>query len=180
MWTSTGSYGAQSWNGSGTAIISDTSSTTYQVTIADSLSLGNNTGFFNYTIPGTVLPDGTIMYGDPANEEVGTGTGTINAMAATVRCYSYKDQNKTIKSDYISAETEKGCAAAAKDFGNPWIKVVNNNTVSLSGTIDTVPEPSSLALLLFGLLSFIPILRFRCTRKTDFKRACPSSIFDQQ
>ena len=114
-WTSMGSYGAENWRGSGNATIVDTSSTTFEVMFADSLAVGNNTGSINYAIPGTVLPDGTVMYGDLTNDEVGTGTITVDGMALAGACYSYKDAAMKVVSDFaILLPSGKTC----QEFGN--------------------------------------------------------------
>src|SRR5262249_29246800 len=62
-WTSSGTYGGQGWSGSGSATISDATSTTFQVSLLYSLTAGGNSASIDYVIPGTVAPDGTVMFG---------------------------------------------------------------------------------------------------------------------
>jgi hypothetical protein len=173
-WTSMGAYGTESWNGSGDAIVVDTSPTTFQVTFADSLAVGSDTASLNYVIPGTILSDGTIMYGDPTNEEVGTGTGTLNGMALRGACYSYKDAAMKILSDFAFV-FDKTCQEFGNENNNRYVKDIGGNgkTLALNGTIETIPEPSSFLLLVVGLLGLASGCRYRPVR---YQRLSPRPL----
>lgn len=157
-WTDAGSYGIASWTGSGSATITDTSPTTFQVVFTDSLTVGGNTASLDYTIPGTVLAGGTIVFGSAAGDEVGAGTGMINGMALANRCYSYKDAAMTIQSDIVIRPDDKACDDFHTD-DNIYVK--DNGGLLLTGTISTtIPEPSSI-LLSASALSTLLLLRRR-------------------
>lgn len=150
-WTSTGSYGAASWNSSGSATITDATPTTFDLAFIDSLTVGSNTASLDYTIPGTVLGDGSVVFGAAAGDEVGSGTGMINGMALANRCYSYEDAAMTIQSDIVIRPDDLACDDYHTDK-NKYVK--DNTTLLLTGTITTtgIPEPSALILVVSGLL----------------------------
>ena len=82
---------SQSWSGNGSATITDTSTTTFQVGLSYSMTVGSNSASISYLIPGTVTSNGTILYGGPGNEEAGEGSLDLNG-ATTLNSlkYSYK------------------------------------------------------------------------------------------
>jgi len=161
-WTSTGTYGTQTWSGSGNATITDLTTTTFQVAFSDSVKVGNNTGSINYVIPGTVLSNGSVMYGSPSTPDVGTGTAILNGVTYTnVSYFSYLRFWPYIICDYN---------------GNypfpPWIPsdnyykttsaAVDSADFALTGYITSVPEPSGLLLLggsLFGVSIYVLMCR---------------------
>jgi hypothetical protein len=158
-WTDTGTYGLLGWTGSGSSTIADTSSTTFQVTFNDTLTVGGDNLTLNYIIPGTVLGDGTIMYGDATDPEAGTGTQTGN-VAATLKCFSYLDAAMTIKSDvFIVIDPSKPNCSDYIDPNeeNKYLKKAGTTFSPESGTIQTepIPEPATLLMLSSGLLTLI-------------------------
>jgi hypothetical protein len=185
-WSSTGSFGSQTWSSTGSALFADTGAGAFEVTINDSLSIGSNRATLDYMIPGSVQPDGTIMYGDPSNEEVGTGTVTINLRPSPdTMCYSYSSFIKTSRtlSDAFQRLPGKTCSEtadlipAAQRNNNNYFSSSSPTLLSLTGTITSaspVPEPSSfflvLVLLSVGLL-------FETRRRNRGRRiSCPWRI----
>jgi hypothetical protein len=83
-WTDAGTYGAQGWSGSGSATITDVSATIFQVAVVDTLTIGSHVASVSGVIPGTVLSDGTIMFGDPANPEAGPVPAIIDGLARDI------------------------------------------------------------------------------------------------
>jgi len=146
-WTDSGTYGAWVWTGSGSATITDTGPASFQLAISDSLMVGSNMAALAYTIPGTVLADGTILFGSAGGDEVGSGTGTINGLALANTCYSYRDAAMTMRSDIVIRPDDKPC----DDYHTADNQYVRDNTI-LVGTISTVvPEPPPIFLLGAGL-----------------------------
>lgn len=114
----------------------------------DSLTVGSNTASLDYTIPGTVLADGTVVFGSAAGDEVGTGTGLVNGMALANRCFSYSDAAMTMRSDIVYRPDDQACDDGK--IGNEYVK--ENGGLVLTGTISTaIPEPSSILLVSVGL-----------------------------
>ncbi len=158
-WSSTGTYGTSTWSGSGSATITDTSTTTFNVTFLDSVSVGGNTGSINYVIPGSLLPNGNIMFGTPSNPEVGTGSETLNgnttlnaALFSYLRFFPYAPcdyRNGYPFPPWIPADNVYYATAAS-----PTAVVF-----TLTGSISAVPEPSTLVMagmaLLGGVLSAV-------------------------
>jgi hypothetical protein len=154
-WNTSGSYGVQSWSGSGSATITDTSATTFQVGLLYSMTLDGNSGSIAYVIPGTVSLGGMIMFGNPANPEAGTGTVNVNGTQyLSIVGFSYKSDPSIfqIPSDIsiLGSTTAENKYTGDRNDPQP-------GQFTLSGTITSVPEPSSLALLGFGLLAAITL-----------------------
>jgi hypothetical protein len=169
-WTNSGSYGNQSWSGSGSATIADTSSTTFQVSLSYSMMVGSNSASINYMIPGTVGSDGTIMYGEPGNEEVGDGTFSLNGTPnKNISKYSYKTLSNGLQiiSDIRIFGKKRG-------FNNDY------NTDEFRGIIigpltSSVPEPSSALLMGFGLLALMGmcVWQYRSVSARPATDRCP-------
>ena len=162
-WDTTGNYGSLVWSGTGSATITDTSATTFRVAFNDSVELGSNTASLNKVIQGTVLPDGTIMYGDPTNPEVAaTGSGMVNGTPLDACYFSYKKQTDVVNSDVIFTPDDKPPESPEK-LENSYVEKNPDGFLFLSGTITSpVPEPSSLLLLVSGLVGAVtywPIFR---------------------
>ncbi len=173
-WTSAGTYGAQSWSGSGSATIADTSATTFNVTLTESLAIGTSTASMNYVIPGTVLANGTEMFGSQQNQEAGTGTVTLNGVAfLNILADSWYKTGKwlpDIPSDYYDSE---GVPQYYPPFvgGDNYFKAgtappPSNGSFNLTGiiTVNSVPEPSGFLLLSFGLFGVLGFLHIGTKR----------------
>jgi hypothetical protein len=174
-WTSAGTYGTENWSGAGAATIMDTSSTTFQVSFSSSLAVGAGTASMQYTIPGSVLPDGTFMFGDPSNGEVGTGSLTLDGVGFTnvAIVLSYRteggfapDSPRTLIVSDIFGYPIGGLGLLNKDY----VVIPLPFSMSISGTITSVPEPPSILLVASGILVLVPI-RF-CTRRKTPRKSC--------
>jgi PEP-CTERM motif-containing protein len=152
-WTSSGSYGSQSWSGSGSATIADTSSTTFQVGFVYAMTVGSNSASISYQIPGTVTSNGTIMYGDPGNGAVGTGSLTLNGvLGQNELSYSYLE----IPDPHVWSRITRSDRP-----GVHWVNSLDIDAVTgaasgiIIGPLKDTPEPSSLLLMGFGLLGLV-------------------------
>jgi hypothetical protein len=148
-WTSTGSYGSQSWSGNGSATITDTSSTTFQVGLSYSMTVGSNSASISYLIPGTVTSNGTIMYGGPGNEEAGTGALDLNGVT-TLNNLRYYYKHILCCIDIISdihAVDKK--AIFENDYEFDEFRGIIIGPVS---SPPPIAEPSSFVLMGLGLL----------------------------
>lgn len=151
-WSATGSYGALAWTGSGSASITDTSASTFQVTFADSVAVGSHTASISATIPGTVLPDGSIMYGNSLNPEAGPFVATIDGVNNGIY-YSYHQLNATsIKSDWLWAPPGQN-----PPFPGGYDNWVGPFNAAFTGTVGTAPEPSSI----LGLCAACVLMGYR-------------------
>ena len=157
-WTDSGTYGSHAWSGSGSAVITGTSATTFDVTFADSLDVGGATASVDGTLPGTVLPDGDVVYGASVDSEVGPVDVLINGHRNKDLYLSYrKKDHELILSDY--AFVRVGGRPPRAQGRNDYVIIAtpadaatsDEGTFGLSGTITTVPEPASWAFVLAGL-----------------------------
>lgn len=151
-WLDSGSYGTDTWTGSGSASFVDTSATTFQMTFSDSVDVDALTASANAVIPGTVLPDGTIMFGTLSQPEAGPGTAVIDGKDYDIY-FSYRIVNgKKIYSDWIKVKKGTLPPPPPPEFMNQYVeKHPPIGPMLLNGTITAVPEPSTWPLLLVGL-----------------------------
>jgi hypothetical protein len=162
-WSSTGTYGASQWSGGGSATITDTSATTFQMNLSANLAVGTNNASINYVVPGTMLPDGTEMLGTPTNPEAGTGTMFVNAMAMAGPRFSWYKTPRwlpNILSDifyngiprpippFIYVDNYENLTSAPPPPNGQFVMA---ETIATSAS----PEPSCLALLGTGVLSLL-------------------------
>jgi hypothetical protein len=179
-WTSSGTYAAETWDTEAHVTIVNPSADTFVVLLNDTFHLGANTALLDYTIPGSVLPDGTIMFGSPGNEEVGTGTVSINMRPANdTMCYSYSSFIKTSRtlSDAFQRLPGKTCSETAdlipaeQRNNNNYFSTASPTLLSLTGTITSaspVPEPSPFSPTLVWLTA-AGLFEIRRRRRADCK-----------
>ena len=158
-WASTGSFGALTWTGSGSASITDTSATTFNEMFSDSVMLGSNTASINVTIPGTLVAGNTVMFGDPMNPEVdAAGSGFVNGVALAKKIYSYsKDKDGNLTQSDIQFVPDDDPPKKFKD--NLYDANGNMLPFTLVGSISAVPEPSAGQLLALGTLALLGLGR---------------------
>lgn len=163
IWNDTGTYGSLAWNGSGQATFSDTSSTTFELDFTDSLTVGANSATVDYQIPGTVLADGTVMFGDPSDTEVGSGTVTGISVNP---CYSYASFFDRTLTDIVPHLPGKTCQELVPPNAiDRYVPSAIGSFTALSGTIETVPEPASWLMFGSGMVGIF------CYRARRFRRA---------
>jgi hypothetical protein len=165
-WTSTGTYGAETWNGSGAATFSFPTASTFQVAYSSSLTIGSNTVLDNTIISGA--DNGTLLYYTGA-----TGTLTINNNAPIpaptptegnfISTAAGQPDFDDIEVDGKKTITSLACLDEV-DL-SPYSPYPPTLIVS-SGRISFVPEPSSLVLASFGVLSLLVSYASRHAGKT--------------
>jgi hypothetical protein len=151
-WTSTGTYGAQAWNGSGSATFVFPTANTAEVIYSSTVTIGANTVVNNSTIYGSDNGTWFSYYGV-------TGTISINGMnpipapqptqgtilSPIVGDLGYDDYEVngrvTITSLYEICDEED-------ELGYPYSPTL----IKSAGTVSFVPEPSSLVLTSIGIL----------------------------
>jgi hypothetical protein len=151
-WSNTGTYGAAAWSDTGSATITYPTATTFQVALTESLMEGSNTASLSYTIPGTVLGSGAIVFGSAAGDEAGTGSGVINGAALAGICFSYANAGTAINANAVI-----GTACGGQAVVNTSVIGAGN---AVSGTISTTPEPSYVIVFGFGISALL-LLRKR-------------------
>jgi hypothetical protein len=165
-WNTAGSIGSSIVTGNGAISISYPTSSTFNLAFSDSLGYGGNTYTLNTSIPGSILSDGTIMFGSPGNEEVGNGEiGDPHWIQ-----YSYY-QDTDVISDIIIFPPIGPLIGKVKNVDYPtppYIPPFTPLTGSFQETItlSPVPEPSTMMLvLLSGGLGAVHRLCRKCRRK---------------
>jgi hypothetical protein len=155
-WTSTGTYGASSWLGSGSATFSFPTATTFTETFTSSTAIGSNTGNDSAVINGTDDPNVTYT----------SSSGMLTVNDPTIECFeisrSYAENKNKTTDDY---------KASCFRFDPPPTTFVGflviqsqDTTQSLNlgivdhGTMSFVPEPPSLIILGTGVLALAGIL----------------------
>jgi len=162
-WTSTGSYGADTWTGSGSAQFTFPTSSTFQVAYSSSLTIGSNTVLTNTTISGS--DDGTFL-----SYSGTTGTQTVNGAEMPVPYFDTllvpKNPKKGDK-DFDDIDLNNGKVRIVSDTTIEDVKPgppTPPTMIADSGTLRAVPEPSSLALAGLGLLGLIGYAGWRGQR----------------
>ena len=170
-WTGTGTYGANAWTGSGSMTIAETSSTTFQVTLAESLDIGGSTASLNSVIPGTVLPDGDIVYGDSSDSEVGSGTALLDGVRKYDVYYSYrKEDHRLVQSDIVLVRKGRPLPPPPPGWRNIYlVKPISDDLFDITGKITSTPEPSNWGIV-FGGLALIGALVRRHRRASSAAR----------
>ncbi len=153
-WTTSGSFGSKSVTGNGSTSISYPTPETFTLLLAESLQCGSRTYAIDYSIPGSFLPDGSVMFGTPGNPEVGAGTTRLDGIfVETKDTYSYLDK------DDIQASDKNGNAIISGGANN---KIIKTTAVGGGiGTITIVPEPTAVALLGLGIVGLLACARER-------------------
>ncbi|MGA2440011.1 MAG: PEP-CTERM sorting domain-containing protein [Tepidisphaeraceae bacterium] len=150
-WNATGIFGSGNVAGNGTATISYPTSGTLDLIFSDALEYGGHTYALNYNIPGSILSDGTIMFGSLGDEEVGSGTIDLDGLlqADKPHKYSYLDADDTVASD------DNGVALITGGANNKVYKYTDDG--GLTGTIaaPVIPEPSTFVLVGIGVVSLL-------------------------
>lgn len=162
-WTSSGTYGANTWTGSGSATFSFPTGTTFQINYLSTLSIGSNTGQDSLVITGT---DGTSI------TDTGTsGTVTVNGVAAAA--------DPMYNSLLIPVNPMPGAPDFDDIVRNGKLYIVSNTVIDNvspgspappsqivdAGTIQVVPEPASLSLFGAGVLGLL-CYRWKCSKWT--------------
>jgi len=149
-WETTGTFGGASVTGGGTSTISYSTSSSFDMTLSDTLVYGGNTYALNYSdIPGSILTDGDIMFGSPGNEEVGNGTLTLNGEPfGDPFCSYYGVRTGTVLT--LSLSDICWGLSIAPALNNYY----DSSGAVIKGKIIT-PEPSTFALLGVSALSLL-------------------------
>jgi hypothetical protein len=153
-WTSTGTYGNQAWSGSGSATFTFPTNTTYQVAYNSSLTIGSNTVVYsNTTISGAY--DGTGLYYTGT-----TGSLTLNNMAIdepefTQYVISVPVIDKVLVDDIDDDGEITIWSVSRIQSVSPYPPSYPPTLITSTGTIQFVPEPSSIVLAGFGIIGVI-------------------------
>jgi hypothetical protein len=164
-WTSSGTYGAQAWNSSGSATFTFPTASTFQVAYSSSLTVGSNTLLDNTTISGA--DNGTYLYYTGT-----TGTLTLNHNApvpapmktsdTALKPYVGIDDYDDIEVDGKRIITSIDCIYEIKLSPNPPYPPI---LIKSAGHISFVPEPSTLVLASFGILAML--LTWQCRNRSS-------------
>jgi hypothetical protein len=173
-WTSSGSYGVQGWTGNGSATFTFPTTSTFQVAYSSIVTIGSNTVQYNSVISGA--DNGTWLYYTGT-----TGTLTLNSMPIPEPEFT----------EYI-LKAPSGGKLVIDDIDDDgeiiiWsqyeIKSVYPSppsppiTIVAAGTIQFVPEPSSMVLAGFGVLSLI--VGYACRRPGKTRTLKPEPYLDR-
>lgn len=156
-WTTSGFYGADTWNGSGSALILDTP-TGFQVDFNSSLTIGGKLGFADLLLVGAIDPDEITYIED-------TSSGEVVIEASPKRRFPIRPSLRIRRWWPPVIEND------IKIFG--WEIIKSRFDIDpppdircINGPITTVPEPSTLLLLGPGLAVVIGFGRKRLFKKS--------------
>lgn len=152
-WTSTGSYGALSWSGSGSAQFAFPTSSTFTETYSSSLSLGAgvDTGSYSLSLGGNV--GGFVEYTDGNGVMLVQGEAKPSPFVPTSRQYNPPRNGVTGVDDACYGRLIFGiCFGREVIISESKVGPVEPD-IFVNGTTQVVPEPSTLALMSAGLFS---------------------------
>ena len=151
-WTSTGTFGADSWTGSGSLAFSGNAAN-FQIDVASNLQVGSNTVVDSAILSGTSSPT-NVELTTLSSTEILNGT-TLPGHIMTVTMDAVGRKRATCSMD--------GTIGGA--ILNDWELITGD---LYSGTISSAPEPSSLGVVLMPLAC---LALFRLWRRLEADRA---------
>lgn len=167
-WTSAGSYGLNLWSGGGSAVITDTSPVSFTIHFLDNVTLGSDSGSYDVTIPGIFdVPVNPSEIDFLASSE--TGTVMVNKKPTSFPplglTFKYRSSVQTDFNigDFEIIKDNHGCTprpGGVSSCGPGFAPSVTS--VTLSGTISTVPEPSTLPIVGSGAIALV---YYACRRR---------------
>jgi hypothetical protein len=162
-WTTTGSYGANNWIESGSAMFTFPTSTTFTETYSSSITVGTHTGSFALSIDGSDSPD--VTYLDASGTTI--ADGQMRPTYPTVVDPDNPTPQELTSDDICAPGKVVGglCTQAEEILSADVILEVTPDLID-AGTISVVPEPSYglvLCLALGGLAAVRYTLRAKIT-----------------
>jgi len=167
-WSITGTFGGGSVTGGGTSTISYPTSSTFNLAFSDQLVEGGTTYSADFTIPGTLFPNGN-MFGSPENPEAPAdgsySVGGVN-LAAVVEISQSGGW-------WWGVPTYTDVVVNGKVV---WTDISKSVAVGPGSTIqETVylgtPEPNDAILLASGLLAMAVVMRKRKRIADEIRQA---------
>ena len=164
-WTGTGLYGTDTWSSNGSVTFSFPTTTTFTESYTSALMVGANTGSYNLVIGGLDEPD--VTYTDAV------GTAVANGVPLP-RYPTIKDPNNPQPQELTSDDVCYGMLKDGKCIGTEVIEsadVVTSVSPALVdvGSIQVVPDASSLILLTAGLIG-LRVAAWRSPRRKSAER----------
>ncbi|MGB8368821.1 MAG: PEP-CTERM sorting domain-containing protein [Limisphaerales bacterium] len=149
-WDTTGTFGGGSVTGGGTSTISYPTSSTFDLTFNDTLTIGADSATADVVIPGTILGEGDYMFGSPGNEEAGSGSFLLDGVPVG---------GAWLASGWYSGHTNPD-GSGWDDIRFWWGTIPTfwsapTSTAPFVFTNTTIPEPSTLSLLSIGAVSLL-------------------------
>jgi hypothetical protein len=151
-WTSSGNYGVQGWNGSGSATFTFPTPSTFQVAYSSNVTIGANNVQYNSIISGA--DNGTWLYYTGTTGKLTLNSVSIPEPEFTEYILKAPSGGKIVIDDIdddgeIIILSEYEIKSVYPSPPSPPITIV------AAGTIQFVPEPSSLVLAGFGVFGLI-------------------------
>jgi hypothetical protein len=146
-WSSTGTYGSDSWTGSGNALFTEPTSTTFQIALNTSLQVGSNTGSVDNNLISGTIDANNYEYTDTTGSVTTNGTPQKNKIFWTQKFLRGK------KKLFTDVELKSGRTIIV-DNDSYTDDPLGGRTTERS-SVTTMPEPNALAMssLGFAMLS---------------------------
>ncbi len=152
-WTTSGFYGGAPWSGNGSASFANTASG-FNMLFLYSISVGSHSADYNFAISADVSPTGDVRF-DDANS---SGSLISDGVVILDANFSYIQ----FRQKWIDDATEHNNNRIVSTGTKP----IANGVLSMTNTIETVPEPTTLFLVGAGFIGCV----WRSRRRARIRR----------